>query len=275
MWMMPDRIEYPNKDDKNWMFPVRPVVMGGDDLTVIMRGDLGLYFASKYMKYFSEVASQHQGYENITASVGVAIVHDGYPFSVAVRLAEDLCRYAKNKLRDKEEVSTEDGKTQKFTPAALMFMRSSFSSSDGLDSYLENELSKHIDDKTHRLYMGPYTLKSVDGFAKLSHLENLASIIDEFPSGSLRQAVGLMLSEPDKAEQLMNRQSEMLHSSGKADVWKSYNNLLAEFPQGEEDSNILGWRTLGDVKDTPIFDALSYNRALSESWPANKSKGEG
>jgi hypothetical protein len=41
-------------EESNQRYPLRPVVMGGDDLTVIIRADLAFDFTSEYLKAFEE-----------------------------------------------------------------------------------------------------------------------------------------------------------------------------------------------------------------------------
>lgn len=77
--------------------PIRPIVFGGDDITIVCEGRLGLAFAARCL----EVAAQQvliDG-EPLYACAGVAIVHAHYPFARAYAMAEDLCRVAKGEAR--------------------------------------------------------------------------------------------------------------------------------------------------------------------------------
>ena len=74
--------------------PIRPIVFGGDDVTFVCDGRLGLALASKFLESFSTTAlpDGKPGY----ACAGVAIVHSHYPFARAYSLAEALCKDAKH-----------------------------------------------------------------------------------------------------------------------------------------------------------------------------------
>ncbi|HFQ93260.1 MAG TPA: hypothetical protein ENK32_04580 [Anaerolineae bacterium] len=80
----------------NYYLPFRPIVFGGDDITFVCDGRLGISLALTFTKAF-EAATENfiDGRGKITACAGVAIVKSHYPFARAYDLAESLCRQAK------------------------------------------------------------------------------------------------------------------------------------------------------------------------------------
>lgn len=88
-------------DGEGWYLPFRPLVFGGDDLTFVCDGRLGLSLATEYVKQFEietrkQFENQHEPWAAaITACAGVAIVKTHYPFSRAYSLAEELTQNAK------------------------------------------------------------------------------------------------------------------------------------------------------------------------------------
>lgn len=92
-------------------FPFRPVVLGGDDLTVIIRADLAFDFTEAYLRYFEITTKEHfkfmenefgvKGFNNgLTACAGIAYVKEKYPFHYAVHLAEDLTSSTKKVAKE-------------------------------------------------------------------------------------------------------------------------------------------------------------------------------
>jgi hypothetical protein len=75
------------------ILPLRPIVFGGDDVTFVCEGRLGLVLAEKYLSEFS--AQTLSDGKPAHARGGVAVVKSHYPFSRAYDLAEALCRSAK------------------------------------------------------------------------------------------------------------------------------------------------------------------------------------
>jgi hypothetical protein len=77
--------------------PFRPIVFGGDDVTFVCNGRLGLSLAAEFLRGFQN-GTLADG-SPVQACAGVAIVHSHYPFAQAYALAEDLCRAGKKALR--------------------------------------------------------------------------------------------------------------------------------------------------------------------------------
>lgn len=73
--------------------PVRPIIIGGDDVTFICAGRMGLLYAKQYMEKIAQDGM-------FSCCAGVAIVPSKYPFFRAYQLAEQLCSAAKSKARD-------------------------------------------------------------------------------------------------------------------------------------------------------------------------------
>lgn len=103
-----------------WMLPLRPIVFGGDDVSLVCDGRLGLSIAAEYLHEFEANAAVRirQVFDmdtdapivdvlkrpgNFTACAGVAIVKTHFPFARAYDLAESLCTSAK-KERAKDDL---------------------------------------------------------------------------------------------------------------------------------------------------------------------------
>ncbi len=81
-----------------WLLPFRPIVFGGDDVTFVCDGRLGLAVAAHYLRLFSrQILSDG---EPAYCRAGVAVVKSHYPFSRAYDLAEALCASAKGHITD-------------------------------------------------------------------------------------------------------------------------------------------------------------------------------
>lgn len=71
--------------------PLRPIVVGGDDLTLLVPACYGLESAALWLQVF-------QAKSGFKACAGVALVKASYPFRRAYELAEALCQHAKASL---------------------------------------------------------------------------------------------------------------------------------------------------------------------------------
>jgi len=130
--------------------PVYPLLVGGDDLALICRGDLGLLVASRYLEAFERETSSdgriravrkaalgslpglpdpdHQGFR---ACAGVAIVKPHFPFSMAYQLAEKLCASAKDSVRQTGGSALDWHAVLDASPPTLETTRARLHSADG------------------------------------------------------------------------------------------------------------------------------------------------
>jgi hypothetical protein len=79
------------------LLPLRPLLLGGDDLTFICDGRIALDLAETALDAFS-ANIPHLG--SVTACAGVAVVPAHAPFDRAYQLAEGLCQNAKRRRRE-------------------------------------------------------------------------------------------------------------------------------------------------------------------------------
>lgn len=91
-----DHFELKPFNDKTFL-PFRPIIYGGDDVTFVCDGRLGIALAIKFLEAFNQAS----GDENLHGCAGIAIVKAHYPFARAYKLAEQLCKSAKGKIGDR------------------------------------------------------------------------------------------------------------------------------------------------------------------------------
>jgi hypothetical protein len=112
------------------IIPIRPVVLGGDDLTLICRADLAVDYTKAFLEAFEKSG------KNLTACAGIAFVKSSYPFHYAVALAESLCKRAKDKARKKAKEINLD-----LAPSCLMFHKVQDSFVEDFEKIIERELT--------------------------------------------------------------------------------------------------------------------------------------
>jgi hypothetical protein len=89
--------------------PFRPIVFGGDDVTFVCDGRLGLSLAAHYLEIFSSQKLSDK--EQAHCRAGIAVVKTHYPFARAYALGEELCRSAKEYIKMQKEDSGEEDLT--------------------------------------------------------------------------------------------------------------------------------------------------------------------
>jgi hypothetical protein len=195
------------KEQQTGILPLRPIVLGGDDVTVIIRGDLALDFTHHFLKFFEEETKkefadfeQHFGIpyfnQGLSACAGIAYIKPSYPFHYGVKLAEELCTYAK-KLAKKIP-------NQKLTPSCLSFHKVHSSFVDNYDDIIEQELTTP---SGVRFNYGSYFLKEQDNYTTIEQLKSWIKRINErgAPKSSLRNWLTELSLNKERAQQQMDR----------------------------------------------------------------------
>ena len=91
---------YQDKDGKRYL-PFRPLIYGGDDITFVCEGRLGLELAAIYLEELQE--QKITDGKSLLACAGVSIVKSHYPFARAYNLSENLCKTAKKFVKEQNE----------------------------------------------------------------------------------------------------------------------------------------------------------------------------
>ena len=101
------QMKHNTDEEDRLILPLRPLIIGGDDVTLVCDGRLGVSLARIYLEKFAHYAENIEykfKKENgdpleITACAGAAIVKVHYPFARAYDLADELCSNAKKRFR--------------------------------------------------------------------------------------------------------------------------------------------------------------------------------
>ena len=205
--------------------PIRPIVLSGDDLTVICRADIAIPYTKVFMEEFerqtkskigniltnNDVFSAGGVRDCLTACAGIAYIKTSYPFYYGYELAETLCSRAKKDA--KHSKSIKDGK--KLPESCLMFHKVQDSFVEDFDTIAERELRPK---DNISFEFGPYYLASSrrTGRESIDWLIDMAKKLStgEEKEGNsvkshLRQWMSLLHDDEDKARQKINRLLEI------------------------------------------------------------------
>lgn len=173
-------------------YPIRPIILGGDDLTVIIRADLAFDFTKHFLQAFEETSNEELKFlttdfglnnfkDGITACAGIAYVKSSYPFHYAVDLAKKLCSDAKNFVKGKtKEYENRHPEMNVLIPkSALAFFKVQ-------DSFIEDSLNdmknRVLKNDNIDFRYGPYLVSDIDkklGFAHVCELEEKLKVVEE------------------------------------------------------------------------------------------------
>lgn len=138
---------------------IRPIVLNGDDHTVIIRGDLAVKYAESFLTAFerntktnfSSLKSSNPEVkgllgDGLTACAGIAFIKSSFPFYFGYNLAEGLCSYAKTEAKKLNPT---------LAPSCLMFHKVQDSFIENYNDIAERELRPQRDIS---FQFGPYYL---------------------------------------------------------------------------------------------------------------------
>ncbi|MEZ5038499.1 MAG: hypothetical protein R2828_01345 [Saprospiraceae bacterium] len=199
--------EKEKKDNPNVYLPIRPVLLGGDDITIVIRGELALDFTAEFLQAFSHQTRQAflplvKTYDltmledGLTACAGIAYIKYNFPFHYGVNLSESLCKYSKTHSK---AINLD------MPPSSLTFHRVQSSFVEDYADIIEREML------AHNIYLnyGPYFLHKPENY-DYDTIKDLQDGIwhvskDDAPKASLRTWLKELKINPNSAEQLMDR----------------------------------------------------------------------
>ncbi len=251
-------------------YPACPIVLGGEDLAILVRGDLALSFARAFLEAFEresrarlgELADRH-GLEDLgqglTACAGVALVKANHPFHLAFDLAEALCRHAKAWSRR----AAGEGAP---VPSAVSFVRLATGAGGSLERMLEEALT-HADGDGTRLR------ETMEAYGVGAHAQGLPALDDlaalhglmarpEMARGAARTILGLVGAAPADARRRYARWRQLM-SEHQPEALRGFDGLLAriagpgpaDLPFGAPDPEGVRRSPLGDVHALAAVEA--------------------
>lgn len=189
------------------VFPFRPVVLGGDDMTMICKASLALPYTKAYLRKFEEATKLLLGVDNgLTACAGIAYIKSSYPFHYGYELAETLCSQAKKSSKSPDLCCA--GKP---APSSVMFYKVQSSFVEDYDSLIEKERTPQ---KGVSLNAGPYFLHPADYYWTIDKLQETVAKLSEDDGNVVKTAVRRWMTsihqDQNQASQDRNRSLQIL-----------------------------------------------------------------
>jgi hypothetical protein len=256
------------------LIPLVPLLIGGDDLTVIVSGKYALPFTETFLLEFEKISSEDEiikkiaqtafGENHLSASAGVAIMKSHFPFYSGYALAAELQSSAKmvKKILTKND--------QPFPCSSLDFHVLYDNSFSDLERLRQKHMVIGLESKqTMKLYAGPYVVSPMDSlknaekgveWANSHHLEGLISRVKALnekdslgmrilPNGQMHRLRDSLPLGPDIVS---GRVKELGRLFGKMERGKSLLDVLCEV---NSDSNL--FRSSNNELETRFLDAMS------------------
>jgi len=214
------------------IIPLRPILLGGDDIAVIIRADLALTFTETFLTEFQkntmlELESLHQQFhEGLTACAGIAYVKQNFPFHYAYHLSEELCKSAKSKA-----------KSGNSSRSAVQFTKIQDSFYDSIQEIREREFLIH----DYNFEYGPYFLHESE--KDIQWLSKIASALNK--EKGIKSALRHWLEEVHDTPDLAKRRIHRLRKTHQS----SFDRMKIEKFSQKGDSPILDWMTIASLNE--------------------------
>lgn len=187
--------------------PIRPVVLSGDDFTMICRAEFAFEYAKAFIEAFED-ETEKMGYP-LTACAGIAFMKSAFPFYYGYEMAEALCAAAK---KDAKTSAT----TQQAAPSCILFYKIEDSFTESYEDIRARVLTTKAAPELSYAF-GPYYIR--EGKADRWTAEELLSQVrklgrEEKDANAvkthIRRWLGIRFNDAGKAEQKLNRTKKIL-----------------------------------------------------------------
>ena len=229
---------------------IREVILGGDDLTVIIDANEALKFTKIFLEEFEKNSKKIYKDFDLTACAGITFCNEKYPFHYAVKLAEDLCSHAK---KDSKDFAKE--KNLSLAPSSIMFHNIQSSNVESFSKFIDDELTIN----GVRCDFGAYYLNE---YENKPTIENLEKVIEDFkkensPKGRLREWLSDLEFDRTYANNQLNRIKEM----SKKNKWETKN--LSKLHKELKIDKLIVQKD--NKQKTPIYDILQILSVVDEN----------
>lgn len=246
--------DYPEELFENLILPIRPLIVGGDDVVVLCHSSYAFDFVEAVMEAFEKESQKAaEEYKNdskkdslwpatsgsLSISAGILFAPVSLPLNHAIDYAESLLANAKHRGR-------EFAKTGQASPASLDWEFVTESMLDSPWARRQRDLEFIENGQNIRLTCRPYLIE------KFKELRKLSDDLGEVPKSILSQVQSILSKPlPDRmaaAIRMAKHQPELAQA-----IWDS--ELAGEWPIGT--NNKSRWFTGdGDVRNTDLLDAI-------------------
>lgn len=261
-------------DKENDIIPIRPIVLGGDDLTVICRADIALEYTKTFIDEFEHETNVRLGgiitganegkgvftkgdvRDMLTACAGIAYVKSSYPFYYAYELAEALCGRAKKDAKNSPAVKDGDA----LPPSCIMFHKVQDSFVEDYDNIAKRELTSKEGTKFE---FGPYYIHKEDAKDKhkfsvetlFTYQQLLDSDTGNAVKSHLRNWLSLLMDNPGLAEQKLIRIKSLFEKDD--ELYAMINDC----------TDLKKWNN-----STPVYDILALHALLTQDTKSQQEK---
>lgn len=235
-----------NKTDTQGLkfYPFRPIVLGGDDLTIIIRGDLAIKYVEAFLNAFEKETKKRLANidvrlcNGLTACAGIAFIKSSFPYYYGYNLAEDLCSAAKKDAKSRGND----------VRSCIMFHKVQDSFVEDYNEIIERELTTS---EGLSFKFGPYYLDNSDiDRWSIDDLVKSVKDLDDKEGNALKSGIRQWLTA-------------LLENGGEEKAKQDYSRLH-EITSKKDIAERLTKKRSGGSEAVPAYDVLSLHSIESQ-----------
>lgn len=235
-----------NKTDTQGLkfYPFRPIVLGGDDLTIIIRGDLAIKYVEAFLNAFEKETKKRLANidvrlcNGLTACAGIAFIKSSFPYYYGYNLAEDLCSAAKKDAKSRGND----------VRSCIMFHKVQDSFVEDFNEIIERELTTS---EGLSFKFGPYYLDNSDiDRWSIDDLVKSVKDLDDKEGNALKSGIRQWLTA-------------LLENGGEEKAKQDYSRLH-EITSKKDIAERLTKKRSGGSEAVPAYDVLSLHSIESQ-----------
>lgn len=246
-------------DQNKKRIPMRPVVLGGDDMTLICRADIAVKYTKKFIESFEKETQDNLGAiikrnnvfgdrDMLTCCAGIAFIKSSYPFYFGYKLAEQLCDRAKKDAKEEKRLNIHDG----LAPSCLMFHKVQDSFIEQYEDIVKRELTPQ---PGYTFEYGPYYIHNEQGRWTVDRLLDSINLFEtkkekgNAVKTNLRQWMTVMHEDAGAAKQRARRVVSLMDEKKDAELRELFKEVT----------------NLGnDIQSFPVYDMLSLYTVINQ-----------
>ncbi len=239
--------------------PARPILLGGDDITLLVRADLAMDYIRVFTKTFEdesrkalETLKEEHGLgddlpQRLTLGIGLVYLRASQPFRMAVRLAESLTKTAKQAAKERNKDDP---------PSSIVFHRVTASLIEDYDALVDQTLTHRHGEKVFVDTLGAYFLGEGEAVPRLDDLLALAKLLgaEDMARGPTRTLLTLMGQSLGEARQRYRRWRQVM-KDGHSKKLQAFDDLMTRLAGIDKDD--LPYGKSDPERRSPLGDALA------------------
>lgn len=239
----------------------RPIIIGGDDLTVVCAAEYAVPFVCRYLKVFEEASSKRPNLSRyskggkLTACAGIGFIKKNFPFFYGVDLAEMMCAQTK-KVAKKTLISG-------CVPSSLMF---AMEVGGYVDSSFETMKKRTLEAGNYHFAFGPYCIDENCALPFIYDLLKATDITCQYSplKSGCRKLISQLYISAESSKLLADRIEQVAIQNKQEDTIKDFITYLGKLTRKNDSKHL--WDVLGMVDQeenkimSPLEDILTLGK---------------